>query len=92
MASSSQKKRSKKSWILEHELVPEHRVLSLEEAVEVLKKLGAKPWQLPRISVNDPVARILGVKPGDIIEIRRKSPTGGEVVAYRIVVPYQKGS
>ncbi len=77
--------------ILEHELVPEHRLLSIEEAIEVLKRLGVHPWQLPRISVNDPVARLLGAKPGDIIEIRRKSPTGGEALYYRIVVAYQKG-
>jgi len=77
--------------ILEHELVPEHRLLSIEEAVEVLRRLGVRPWELPRISLNDPVARVLGAKPGDIIEIRRKSPTGGEAVYYRVVVAYQKG-
>ena len=78
--------------ILENELVPEHRLLSMEEAIMVLKRLGVKPWQLPRISVNDPVARILGARPGDIIEIRRRSPTGGEALYYRIVVAYQKVS
>jgi DNA-directed RNA polymerase subunit H len=74
--------------ILQHELVPEHRVLTLEEAAEVLRKLGVKPWNLPMISINDPVIRILKAKPGDIIEVRRRSPTAGESVAYRIVVPY----
>ncbi|MEB3851657.1 MAG: DNA-directed RNA polymerase subunit H [Desulfurococcales archaeon] len=73
--------------ILHHELVPEHRLLSLEEAAEVLRRLGVKPWHLPQISVNDPVARLLKAKPGDIIEVRRRSPTAGEEVAYRIVVP-----
>jgi DNA-directed RNA polymerase subunit H len=73
--------------ILQHELVPEHRLLSLEEAAEVLRKLGVKPWQLPQISVNDPVSRLLKAKPGDIIEIRRRSPTGGEALFYRIVIP-----
>ncbi|MEM1927768.1 MAG: DNA-directed RNA polymerase subunit H [Acidilobaceae archaeon] len=76
--------------ILEHELVPEHRVLSLEEAVEVLRSLGVKPWQLPQISVNDPVVRLLGAKPGDIIEIKRRTPRGGVSVAYRIVVSFEK--
>ena len=77
--------------ILRHELVPEHRVLSLEEAAKVLKSLGAKPWQLPQISVNDPVVRLLGAKPGDIIEVKRRSPTGGVSTAFRIVVAYEKG-
>ena len=74
--------------ILKHELVPEHRVLSLEEAVRLLKSLGVRPWQLPRISINDPIVQILGAKPGDIIEIKRKSPTGGVSYAYRVVVAY----
>jgi len=73
--------------ILQHELVPEHRILTLEEAARLLRMLGVKPWQLPQISVNDPVARLLKAKPGDIIEIRRRSPTAGEAVYYRIVVP-----
>ena len=75
--------------ILQHELVPEHRVLSLEEAAELLRRLGVRPEQLPQISINDPVVRLLGAKPGDIIEIKRKSPTAGESRYYRIVVTYQ---
>ncbi len=76
--------------ILEHEYVPEHRVLSPEEAAEVLRRLGVKPWQLPWISYSDPVVRAIGAQPGDIIEIRRKSPTAGEIIVYRVVVAYSK--
>ncbi len=68
--------------------MPKHRLLSLEEAVEVLNRLNVKPWQLPRISVNDPVVRLLGGKPGDIVEIERDSPTAGKYKVYRIVVAY----
>ncbi|MEM0371926.1 MAG: DNA-directed RNA polymerase subunit H [Ignisphaera sp.] len=73
--------------ILEHELVPHHEVVSLEEGLEVLKRYGIKPEQLPWIRSRDPVARAIGAKPGDIVKIVRKSPTGGEVVVYRYVVP-----
>jgi len=73
--------------ILEHELVPKHEVISLEEGVEVLRKYGVKPEQLPWIRASDPVAKAIGAKPGDIIKIVRKSPTGGEIVVYRYVVP-----
>lgn len=75
--------------ILQHELVPKHRILSLEEAAEVLRRLGVRPEQLPQMSINDPIARLLGAKPGDIVEIRRKSPTAGEAIYYRIVVTYE---
>ncbi|MCS7106907.1 MAG: DNA-directed RNA polymerase subunit H [Acidilobaceae archaeon] len=76
--------------ILEHRLVPEHRKLSVEEAVKVFKSLGVKPWQLPQISVNDPIVRLLNAKPGDVIEIKRRSPTGGTSLAYRIVVAFER--
>jgi len=72
--------------ILEHELVPKHEILPPEEAKEVLRKLGVKPTQLPWISIDDPVVKALGAKPGDIIKITRKSPTAGESIAYRYVV------
>ncbi len=81
------KKKTVRRKILEHELVPEHRVLDLEEAAELLKRFNLKPWQLPQISFNDPIVQILGAKPGSIIEITRKSPTGGTAKYYRIVVP-----
>ncbi len=83
--------------ILEHELVPKHEILSPEEALEVLKKLNIKPYQLPWISINDPVVKAIGAHPGDIIRIIRKSPTAGETIAYRYVAvdtvkPRKKGA
>ncbi len=69
-----------------HEMVPKHRVLSEEEKEEVLKRYNAKLMDLPRILVSDPVVRRLGAKPGDVIEIIRKSPTAGESKYYRVVV------
>jgi len=72
--------------ILEHELVPKHELLSKEEVVRVLKELGVRPEQLPWIRASDPVARLLGAKPGDVVRIIRKSPTAGVSIAYRFVV------
>ncbi|ADI32751.1 DNA-directed RNA polymerase subunit H [Staphylothermus hellenicus] len=76
----------KKPNILEHELVPKHEVLSVREAAELLRKLKIKPAQLPWISIDDPVVKAIGAKPGDIIRIIRKSSTAGETIAYRYVV------
>jgi DNA-directed RNA polymerase subunit H len=73
--------------ILEHELVPRHIILTKEEAKKLLKKLNISPYQLPWISESDPVCKRIGAKPGDIIKIIRKSPTAGEAVFYRFVVP-----
>ncbi|MCE4606921.1 MAG: DNA-directed RNA polymerase subunit H [Desulfurococcales archaeon] len=77
-----------KKKILSHKLVPKHELLSVEEAAKVLKEYNVKPYQLPHISVNDPVVRLLNGHPGNIIRITRKSPTAGESVVYRIVVAY----
>jgi DNA-directed RNA polymerase subunit H len=69
-----------------HELVPEHRILSGEEKEELLKKYRIKLSQLPQILASDPAALELEAKPGDVIEIKRKSPTAGVYYYYRLVV------
>jgi len=89
--------KKKNPSILEHELVPKHEVLSPEEAAEILKKLKINPAHLPWITIDDPVAKAIKAKPGDIIKITRKSPTAGEIVVYRYVVvdtlqPRRKGA
>ncbi len=73
--------------ILEHELVPKHVIVDIDEGIKILKQYGIKPEQLPWLRASDPVARAIGAKPGDIVKIIRKSPTGGEVIVYRYVVP-----
>jgi DNA-directed RNA polymerase subunit H len=77
----------KKFTILDHELVPKHILLTKEEKKQLLKQLKIRPEQLPWIRASDPVAKLIGAKPGDIVKIIRKSPTAGETVAYRFVVP-----
>jgi len=72
--------------IFKHELVPEHRILSPEEAKEVLERYRVEPYQLPWIRASDPAVIAIGAEPGDIIEIRRKSATAGEAIFYRYVV------
>jgi DNA-directed RNA polymerase subunit H len=72
--------------ILEHELVPKHKILSEKEKENVLKKYRATLRQLPRILSSDPVVKAIGAKPGDVIKIIRKSPVSGESIYYRVVV------
>ncbi len=72
--------------ILKHELVPEHRILAEAEKEKILEKFDIAARQLPRIQLSDPVAKRLGAKIGDVLEIKRKSPTAGVSLYYRHVV------
>ena len=78
----------KKNIILvpKHDYVPKHEIITKKEALEVLEKYHCKPTELPLIFVNDPAIIGLGVKPGDMIKITRKSATAGESLYYRYVV------
>jgi len=42
---------------------------------------------LPKISSEDPAVQLLGAKIGDVLKIKRDSPTAGEFLVYRTVVP-----
>ena len=77
--------------VLEHELVPEHYLVPKEEEEKILKELGVKKENLPRIKKSDAVLRVLERKYGHIpvgslIKIVRKSPTAGRITVYRVVV------
>ncbi|BAW31771.1 MAG TPA: DNA-directed RNA polymerase subunit H [Methanothermobacter sp.] len=74
-----------KTDILKHQLVPEHVILSEEEAKKVLEDMKVHAEQLPRIRSDDPVVKAIGAKEGDILKIVRESPTAGKFVTYRIV-------
>ncbi len=69
-----------------HSVVPPHRKLSEAEATEVLAKhYIPHKVRLPHIIYHvDMQARVLGLVPGDIVEIRRPSPTSGEYILYRV--------
>ena len=79
---------TKKNPVLvpDHVYVPKHEIMTKKDAEEVIAKFNCKPTELPLIFVNDPAILGLGVKPGDLIKITRKSATAGESIYYRYVV------
>lgn len=73
--------------ILKHALVPEHRVMTDEEIKQIMIKYNiTNSNQLPDISRFDPVARVIGLRPGQVCHIIRPSKTAIEANYYRVCV------
>jgi|UniRef100_A0A6C0KS02 DNA-directed RNA polymerase subunit H len=71
--------------ILEHILVPPHRVISSSEKNEIKKRFNIiNDEQFPQISRFDPVAQSIGIRPGEVCEIIRPSKTAISAPYYRI--------
>jgi len=71
--------------VLEHELVPPHRVLNAKEEEDFRKKYNVMDdKQVPDISRFSPVAQAIGIRPGNICHIIRTSKTAISSNFYRI--------
>lgn len=71
--------------ILNHDLVPPHRVLSEEEKNIIKKKYNiTDDKQVPDISRFSPVSLAIGIRPGEMCEIIRPSKTAISSPFYRI--------
>jgi len=67
-----------------HEYVPKHIKLSENEAVEFMKEYMIKSkLYMPVILHNDPIAKWLGLKQGDIVKIIRYNENSGVSFYYR---------
>ena len=73
--------------ILDHILVPEHRVLNNTGVEEVMRKYNiTNKNQFPEISRFDPVAQIIGLRPGQVCHILRPSKSAIITDYYRVCV------
>jgi DNA-directed RNA polymerase subunit H (RpoH/RPB5) len=71
--------------ILKHQLVPEHIVMSSEEAVAIKQKYNViDDSQIPDISRFSPVSQVIGIRPGELCRIYRPSKTAIKAEFYRI--------
>jgi DNA-directed RNA polymerase subunit H (RpoH/RPB5) len=70
-----------------HRKVPKHRLLTNEETNAVLKEFNAKSAaQFPRIDCQDPMARWMGARPNDVLEITGLCESSGVGRRYRVCV------
>jgi DNA-directed RNA polymerase subunit H len=71
--------------ILDHVLVPKHRVLTEAEKILIKTKYNIiNDNQFPELSRFDPVAQAIGIRPGEVCEIIRPSKTAISAPYYRI--------
>lgn len=73
--------------ILNHTLVPPHEIINDNEVDEIMKKYNIKnKIEFPEISRFDPVARVIGLRPGDVCKIIRPSKTSITTNYYRVCI------
>ena len=73
--------------ILEHNLVPQHTIMTQSEVVEFKDKYKiTDDKQIPDIGRFSPVALAIGMRPGDICKIIRSSRIAIETPFYRVCV------
>jgi len=73
--------------VLDHILVPPHRVLATDEKIAIMKKYNImKDDEFPDLQRFEPVAKAIGIRPGEVCEILRPSKTAVVAPYYRICV------
>ena len=73
--------------ILQHTLVPPHTVMTESQVKQIMDKYNITDVaQFPEISRFDPVAKVIGLRPGQVCHIVRPSKTSIETNYYRICV------
>jgi len=74
---------------LDHFLVPPHEIVPKEQHEALMKSMYiTQKSQFLLIRYHeDPITRVIGSVPGDIIKITRPSPSAGEYVVYRVCTP-----
>ena len=73
--------------ILDHVLVPPHRVMTNKEISDVMLKYSMRERnEFPEISRFDPVAQVIGLRPGNVCEITRSSKTSIKALYYRVCI------
>ncbi|MCW6160264.1 MAG: DNA-directed RNA polymerase subunit H [Candidatus Micrarchaeales archaeon] len=67
------------------ELIPEHELVSESDVKKLVKEYNIPLEKFPKIVASDVQVQKLGAKPGQLVRIKRRDPTGNYVY-YRYVV------
>jgi DNA-directed RNA polymerase I, II, and III subunit RPABC1 len=70
----------------EERQVPKHKILSINETSDLLKKYNCSIKNLPTIKRDDPQAKYIGLRPKQVCEITVNNITSGITKKYRLCV------
>lgn len=76
--------------VLDHVMVPEHKIMSEEDVQALFFQYHLTSDQLPKIFHDDPAVKAIKAKVGDVIRIVRYSQTAGIAESYRLVIKRPK--
>jgi DNA-directed RNA polymerase subunit H (RpoH/RPB5) len=71
--------------ILKHDLQPEFEPMSMADSKKFYNEYLCRPNQVKKMGLDDPVARMLGLKVNQLVRVIRPSESSGQAVSYRIV-------
>ena len=69
--------------ISHHVFVPKHTIIGPDEVKELEQAINVKLKNLPRIKREDPMAKYIGARPGQVIKLIALSATTGTTTTYR---------
>ncbi|KAA8519140.1 hypothetical protein F0562_013386 [Nyssa sinensis] len=72
--------------ITKHVLAPKHEILTSEEKQMLLQKYHVEDKELPRMLVNDTIARYYGLQKGQVVKVTYGGPLTDSLVTYRCVM------
>jgi DNA-directed RNA polymerase subunit H len=72
--------------ISKHILQPKHTILTNEQVKEVLTRFNLKLVNMPKITRENPMAKYIGARPNQVIQIERFNQTTGINMYYRLVI------
>ncbi len=74
--------------ISKHRKVPKHKLLTQDETTKLMKQYNIENLkELPKIDSQDAMARWIGARPGDVVEIVGLCVSSGDNKRYRYCVP-----
>ena len=72
--------------VSKHIYVPKHSILGKSDANAIIESYNTKIENMPKIYREDPMAKYIGARPGDLVKIKGYIETSGFIDKYRLCV------